>query len=368
MVRILRLPAASWQEDLKTIGGKRVPAFMSKVYFFRIKEKTDKTLNESGRKIAETFSDFFDLKDRVAIKVHFGERGSDTYLSPVLVKAIYKNLKEKVKRADLVDCSVLYKSERSFASSHKKLAKDHGFEFAPISILDGEKGNEEIKVKVSQKHFQEVKLGAGIKDFNALLVISHFKGHASTGFGGAIKNVGMGLASKAGKLAMHEAFEIVINPNTCKACGICQRECPARAIFIENEKAKIDYQKCLNCGQCISVCPFEAVEISWEGNSSKDLQERMVEYTLGAQKEKKTFFVNVLLNITSGCDCVRMVQTPIMPDIGILASFDIVAIDQASLDLAGKERFERIEVEPAIQIDYAQKLGLGEKDYELVEI
>ncbi|MCD6500622.1 DUF362 domain-containing protein [bacterium] len=341
---------------------------MSEVYFLKIKKQSPKILAEAGKKISKVFSNFFDSGDKVAIKLHFGERGSQTYLSPILVRAIYQKLQKKVEKAALVDCNVLYKGERSFASSHKKLARDHGFGFAPILILDGEKGDEEIKIKINKKHFKEIKVGKGIKDFNAILNISHITGHGITGFGGALKNVGMGLGSKGGKLEMHQAFRLEINPDLCQGCGTCQSECPVKAISIKNDKAQIDYQKCIGCGKCISVCPFEAVEIPWGASSAKDLQERIVEYAFGILKQRKTFFLNVLLNITPQCDCVREKQKPMVKDIGILGSQDIVAIDKASLDLVGKNYFEKPGVDPSFQIDYAQKLNLGEKDYKLIEI
>lgn len=339
---------------------------MSKVYFLKLKEKEPEKLTEAGKKISTLFSNFFDLNDKVAVKLHFGEEGSDTYLSPVLVKAIYQNL--KVKEAVLVDCTVLYKSKRSLASSHKKLAQEHGFGFAPIEILDGEKGDEEIKIPIAKKHFSEVKIGKGLEKFNAILAISHLTGHVLTGFGGALKNIGMGFGSKGGKLEMHQVFNLKITRDKCLGCGICQRECPAEAIVIEANKAKIDQEKCIGCGKCIAVCPQEAVSIPWNDGSSSDLQERIVEYALGALKDKKAFFVNVLLDITPACDCRKGKQEPIMENIGILASEDIVAIDQASLELVGKENFEKPGQDPSIKIDYAQKLGLGKKNYQLVEI
>ncbi len=341
---------------------------MSKVYFLRIKSSAPETLTDAGKKISEVFSDFFGLEDKVAVKLHFGERGSQTYLNPLLVKAIYESLNERVKKAALVDCTVLYKGERSFGSSHKKLAQDHGFDFAPILILDGEKGDEELKIKVGLKHFKEIKAGKGIKDFNAILAVSHFTGHGGTGIAGALKNVGMGFGSKGGKLEMHQAFKLEINPDLCQGCGTCQEECPAQAISIEDGKAQIDYQRCIGCGKCIAVCPPGAVGIPWGASSSQDLQQRIVEYAFGILKQRKAFFLNVLLNITSGCDCLENVQEPMVKDLGLLGSEDIVAIDQASLDLIGKEKFKSPGVNPDVQINYAQEIGLGEKDYKLIEI
>lgn len=341
---------------------------MSEVYFLRLDRPTAKTLTEAGNKISATFFNFFSLDDKVAIKVHFGERGSQTYLSPIFVKAIYDNLKDKVKEAVLSDCTVLYKSERSFGSLHKKLAKAHGFNFAPILIADGERGNEEVEIEVNQKHFQKVKLGAGIKNFNTILAISHFKGHGMAGFGAALKNVGMGFGSKSGKLEMHKAFNRKINPDLCQGCQLCQKECPAKAIFMENGRAKINYQKCIGCGYCVSICPAGAVEIPWADSSSEELQERIVEYAYGALKNKKSFFINVLINITPRCDCVAGIQGKIVKDIGILVSKDIVAVDQTSLDLAGIDNFKKRGVDPSIQINYAQKMGLGSKKYKLIKI
>ena len=341
---------------------------MSEVYFLEIKRKSPEILIKAGEKTSKLFFDLFDKKDKVAVKVHFGEKGSDTFLSPVLVKSLYAGLKRKVKNAVLVDCTVLYKSERSFAKSHEKLAREHGFSFAPISILDGEKGQDNIKIKVNKKHFKEVKIGAGIKNFNSVLAISHFKGHGLTGFGGALKNVGMGLGSKAGKLVMHKAFKLKIDPVLCRGCRACQRNCSVDAIFFKNEKAQINYDKCIGCGLCVSICPFNAVKMEIGEVLSKELQERIVEYAFGVLKNRKSFFINVLLDITPGCDCLRGLQRPMTADIGILISKDIVAIEQASLDLVGKKYFEKPDINPEVQINYAQKLGLGEKKYKLITI
>jgi len=352
---------------------------MSQVYFLKLKNPSNEELKEVSEKIAQCWGDFFVQSDNVAIKLHFGERKSKTYLSPVLVKALYEKLQVQVEKAVLMDSNVLYKGERARAESHKKLALDNGFNFAPIVIADGEKGNEEIQVEINQKHFQKVRLGIELKNYNKLLVISHFKGHSACGFGGAIKNIGMGLGSKSGKLAMHKAFNLIINKEVCTGCGACVRNCPSNALYLENNKAKIDFTKCIHCGQCISECPLGAIQIPWGDSSSAELQEKIVEYTYGAllnrpaqsyrtKAGRSAFFINVLLGITQRCDCVNVLQEPMMEDIGILASTDIVSIDQASLDLAGKNHFTSQSINPQTQINYAEKLGLGEKSYQFIEI
>ncbi len=341
---------------------------MAKVYFYRIKKQSPSILYKAGKEILKIFPGFFDKKDKLAIKVHFGESVSNTYLGPDFTIAIFEELKNKVKKAVLVECTVLYKGERSFASGHKKLAKKHGFGFAPILILDGEKGNHEKKIRINKKHFKSARIGEGIEDFNAILTISHFKGHGAAGFGGAIKNIGMGLASKSGKMALHHAFKISVNAAKCQGCGLCCKECPGAALYLINKKAKVDYKKCLGCGLCISICPVGAVELPWGAASAKDLQEGMAEYAFAILRDRKAFYINALVNITKSCDCMDILQKPIMQDIGILASEDIVAVEKASLDLAGKENFREAGADPEIQINYAQKLGLGKKRYTLVKL
>ena len=338
------------------------------VYFLKIKDKTEETLFQAGKRVFSIFSDFFGKEDSVALKVHFGERNNITSLNPCFVKAIYQELLPKVKYIALVDCTVLYKSERSFGPSYVKLAKELGFDFAPIEILDGKRGKDELKIEIRKSHFKEIKVGAGLKRFSAILAISHFTGHSTAGFGGAIKNIGMGLGSKAGKLEMHKTFQLKENSEICIGCGTCVRECPGGAIELVGGKAKINYSKCLHCGFCISICPVGAIEIPWESASSKELQERIAEYAFGILKDKKSLFINLLLNITKRCDCVREPQKPFLDDIGILISEDPVAIDKASLDLAGIENFKTPEIDPEVQVKYGKELGLGSLDYKLEQI
>jgi len=339
---------------------------MAKVYFYKIEKQSPEVLEKAGKEVSGIISKAFGSEDTLAVKVHFGEQGNTTYLGPDFTKAVCSDLKGKVKSLALVECTVLYKGERSFASGHKKVALDHGFDFAPVEILDGEKGNEEVKIKIDGKHFKEAKIGRGLEKFNSILAISHFKGHMASSFGGALKNIGMGLGSKGGKMAMHKSFKIASNPAICTGCGACLENCPAGAISLENDKAKIDYIKCLGCGLCISVCPSDAIEIPWQSQTGKELQEKIAEYAAAVLKGRKAFFVNVLVNITKYCDCHNSAMKPIMKDIGVLLSEDIVALEEASLNLAGRENFRRDGFDPEDQINHAVLMGLGKKDYELI--
>jgi hypothetical protein len=341
---------------------------MAKVYFYKIEKHGAEVLEKAGREVSGIISEFFGSEDNLAVKVHFGEKGNNTYLRPEFAKAVCEDLKNKVKSLALVECTVMYKGGRSFGSGHKKVALEHGFDFAPIEILDGEKGNEEVKIEIAGKHFTEAKIGKGIEKFNSILAISHFKGHMAAGFGGALKNIGMGLGSKGGKMAMHQSFKIASNPEICTGCGMCAQNCPAGAITLENGKAKIDYEKCLGCGFCISVCPFGAIEIPWRSQTAKDLQEKISEYAAAVLKGRKSFFVNVLASITENCDCHNEEMKPIMKDIGILLSDDIVALEEASLDMACRDNFAKAWIDPEDQINHAVVMGLGKKEYTIVNL
>ena len=339
---------------------------MKKVYF--LKKGSD--MKEAADKICSLFSDSISSENKVALKLHFGERNLDTSLNPKFVKRIFENILKKTSDVSLVETTVLYKGERSLASTHLKLARDKGFDFAPIDIVDGEKGDKEARVIINNENssLKEIKIGAGIQKYDTLLVLSHFTGHLISGIGGAIKNVGMGLADKAGKLEMHQAFNLEIDKSLCTGCTSCIKDCPASAISLKDGKAEIDFEKCIGCGKCVSVCPYSAIKVPLLNAPSKVLQEKMAEYASGILQAKKAFYINVLTGITQRCDCVNFHQDPIMEDIGILFSEDIVSIDKASLDLAGKERFTSPEIDPAWQVEKAFSLGMGEKEYELIEV
>lgn len=310
--------------------------------------------------------DYSKLGSNVAIKVHFGEKGCDTYVNPEFARKIYQKIENLGKKATLIECNVLYKGSRTNRTDHINTAISHGFTDMKIDILDGEKGEEFVEIK-------GCKIGAGIKKYDSLIVLSHFKGHGMAGFGGAIKNVGMGLGSRAGKLHMHSQVKPQIIKDECVGCGICVKNCNVNAIDIVNKKAKIDYEKCEGCAMCIAVCPHDAASVSWDSSTNDYLQEKISEYTDAVLSLfPNAVFINILEKITKQCDCMGSKQTPMMKDVGILCSNDIVAVDQASLDLANKfshNTFNKInKVNKNNQLIFAQNLSLGNTEYNLSEL
>lgn len=307
--------------------------------------------------------DFSQLGKKVAIKLHFGEKGCTTFLNPEIARKVYKKVESFGKKATLIECNVLYRGSRTNSTEHIKTAREHGFVNMDIDILDGEMGDESIEIN-------GCKIGRGIKKYDSIIVLSHFKGHNMAGFGGALKNSGMGLGSRAGKLHMHSTISPSIS-SKCIGCGTCVENCDVKAISIENGKAKINPDKCIGCAMCIAVCPEKAVSIPWQSESSSGLQKKIAEYSKAVLSLfNKTIFINVLENITSDCDCMGSKQVPAIENIGILAGSDIVSVEQASLDLANKQGFSKIQkhIGKQEQIDYAEKIGLGSKKYELVEL
>ncbi|MFA5748395.1 MAG: DUF362 domain-containing protein [Candidatus Absconditabacterales bacterium] len=308
--------------------------------------------------------DLSKLGNKVGIKVHFGEKGCTTFLNPKIVKAVYDKVTASGREAALIECNVLYKGSRTDATSHLQTAREHGFDL-PIDILDGEHGEEYLNLN-------GCKIGKGIEKYDSLIILSHVKGHQSAGYGGAIKNIAMGLGSRAGKLDMHSNLRPSISSH-CIGCGICAKNCNAQAISFKDNKAIIDKEKCEGCAMCIAVCPNNAVKIPWGGRTNEDLQKRMAEYTKEILEFRpKSIFINVLENITSYCDCLGEEQTPMMANIGILYSDNILPIEKASLDLLAKHSdgdFLKInDIDKYRQIELAQEQGLGESDYELIEI
>lgn len=304
------------------------------------------------------------VQGKVAIKVHFGEEGNQNFLPASLVKDLTLAL-----RATLVETNVLYVSKRRYTASHIALAHKHGFDFAPIDILDS--AGEQI-IPAELKHFREVKAGGHLTDYDSYVIFSHFKGHGMAGFGGAIKNVGMGLASISGKMALHASSQPDYTPQACIACGSCVIQCPGQAISIE--PLVIDPDKCIGCGQCIGVCPVQAFRVPWRSTSSSVFLERLVEYAQVISSQRPMVYINVLANIARSCDCSGWPDEPFLSDIGILASTDMVAVEMASHDLVDQECgcddtfLQENRVSGKNQIAYAYSIGMGNKYYHIVDI
>jgi len=325
------------------------------------------------------FSQCFEAGDLIGIKIHFGEKGNTTHIPADYLKPLVTEMIKKQGRPFITDTCVLYKSHRSDAVTHLLLAEDHGFTLrncgAPVIIADGLRGRNEIEVEIPGKIFTKVSIASEAVIANSLFVVSHVTGHLATSLGAALKNIGMGFASRKGKLRQHSAMKPKINDKKCTGCEECVEWCPENAIRMAGNTAKIDGKLCIGCGECLTVCRFDAVQYDWK-TSGDDLQKKVAEHALGAvfNKRDKTCYFNFLFNVTKDCDCFGIVQTPVIDDIGILASRDPVAIDKASLDLIEQKSGKSLPelsypgLDPLVQINHAQEIGLGESSYELVTI
>ncbi|MDR0956409.1 MAG: DUF362 domain-containing protein [Endomicrobium sp.] len=320
--------------------------------------------------------DHVKARNFLAIKIHFGEEGNEGYIRPGYVSSVVKIVNEKAAYPFLTDASTVYVGRRSDAYHHLLIANKHGFTVkacgCPVIIADGLRGDVESEVKVDLKHFKTVAVAQGIYSADSLIFMSHFKGHEITGFGGALKNIGMGCGSKAGKYAMHNSSKPTLNPKFCIGCGECVKHCYQKALFLLDRKINMDKERCAGCGQCLVSCAFKVFGLNWNENSWS-VQEKIIEYAVGVLKNKKSSYINFLNYISKYCDCFSLSKNnPLIKDIGIIASVDPVAIDQASYDLVnkafGKDFFKKLypEIDPTIQLEYAENLRLGSRNYELI--
>lgn len=320
---------------------------------------------------------FLKKGDYTGIKIHFGEEQNTGYIRPEWLKGLIERLRSVTDSIFFTDTNVLYKqSKRTNAVDHLKLAHSHGFSLrnlgVPIMIADGLRGRNYTDIEINKKRFSKVKIASDITDCDSLLALTHITGHIMTGFAGAIKNLGMGCASRRGKFEQHCGIVPDFNPKECVGCGLCVSNCPADAITLENGKAKIGEADCIGCGECVVVCKTEALNAKWS-ETLANLQEKMVEYACGAVEavDRRIGYINFLTNITKNCDCLAKDEPRIVEDIGILASNDLVSIDSASAEilngLKNKDIFrqEYPEIDWTVQLRYAASLGLGETDYKL---
>ncbi len=353
----------------------------SKVYLIRLKNSEKmQVVGEKLKLLLEESHvlDFIQAQAKVAVKMHFGEQGNTGFVKPEYLRKICDKISERKATAFIADTNTLYRGRRTNSVDHLALALEHGFSLQTTGaqIIVPQDSKENIaEIPINQKFIKTAKVAQVFMDADALVDVSHFKGHMMTGFGGALKNIGMGCAAREGKLQQHAGVAPVIYPQRCTGCGECEKACPVDAITIQKNKAIIDADKCIGCATCIAICPVLAIDVSW-GVGTETIQEKMIEYAYAVLKNKKgrVGFLNFLIKITKECDCLAKDDPRVAPDIGILASMDPVAIDQASFDLvnqaSGRDIFKELhpQRDGRDQLKYAHRLGLGNLDYELIEL
>jgi uncharacterized Fe-S center protein len=365
-----------------------------KVYFIDLRATHKENFSAKLVRLVETagLKEAVAERDLVALKLHFGELGNTAFIRPVHLRQIVKAVRAAGGSPFLTDANTLYSGTRSNAASHLTTAIQNGFAYAvveaPLVIADGLRGKSEVSVPINRKRYEAVYIGKEIVESDAYLSVAHFKGHELAGFGGALKNTGMGCASRKGKLAQHSTLSPEVKAAECIGCGECAAHCASSAINLVDEVACIDAESCVGCGECILICPNAAIQVQWN-QSIPIFLENMVEYTEGVLKGKagKCLFVNFITDVSPACDCNPVNDAPIVRDIGVVAGSDPVALDQASVDLvnqepalagscltthtaAGEDKFRGIYPEVAWehQLSYAEELGLGSRTYELVKL
>lgn len=354
----------------------------SRVYFVQADgaEAAESLSRKAGRVLAATgFADRLAPEDFVALKIHFGEKGNTGHIKPAWLRDVIADVAARAPRTFLTDTNTLYTGKRSNSVDHIRLAWAHGFTpeavGVPVIIADGLTGGDYGDAGTASGRIAAAKIAGAILAADALVGLSHMTGHVQTGIGGAIKNLGMGCASRAGKLDQHAVVHPRVQAGKCRDCGLCLPQCPAGAIRPGEGAVVIDGRLCTGCGECLVACKFGAIRIRWDEDSVR-IQEKLAEYALLAARKfpPKLAFVNFLIKVTKDCDCMARSQAPIVPDIGLLASTDPVAVDQASADLVlarsgGTDVFRRAyDIDWTRQLVAGEKLGLGSTRYDMVEI
>lgn len=370
----------------------------SKVYFTDFRMRVGVSLTEKlQRLIKKAGITDIDMDGKfVAIKMHFGELGNLSYLRPNYAKAVADVVKECGGKPFLTDCNTLYPGSRKNALEHLDCANINGFNTittgCQIIIGDGLRGTDDITVPVRNGEYcKEAYIGRAVMDADIFISLTHFKGHESTGFGGAIKNIGMGCGSRAGKMQQHNSGKPIVHDDLCRGCRRCAKECGSDAITYENGKAVINQDICKGCGRCIGACVFDAIE-NQNWNANEILGRKMAEYSQAVCDGRPTFHISLVRDISPNCDCHGENDAPILPDVGIFASFDPVALDQACVDaclhatpmpnsqlsdnLADPHWHHHhdnfLDSNPNVRwketLEHAEKIGLGTREYELIQM
>lgn len=363
----------------------------AKVFYSDLRATPDLNLPQKLHKlILSAGIDTIDFKKQfTAIKLHFGEPGNLSFLRPNWAKVVADTVKELGGIPFLTDCNTLYVGRRKNAPDHLDAAMENGF--SPLStgcqiiIADGLKGTDERMVPIHGEYVQEAKIGAAIMDADIFISLNHFKGHEMAGFGGALKNIGMGCGSRAGKMEMHAAGKPEVDQSLCVGCGKCQKNCAHDAITISSRKADIDHAKCVGCGRCIGACPMDAVHAGFD--EAVDIMNcKIAEYSKAVLDGRPHFHISLVIDVSPECDCDAYNDYPLVPNVGMFASFDPVALDQACIDAvmaqpplpgsaaAGSHihhdhfKMKHPDADWKALIAHAEKIGLGTHQYELVQV
>ena len=369
------------------------------VYFTDMRARPGLNLQQKLEKLMRRAGiEQIDFQDKfTAIKIHFGEPGNLSYLRPNFAKTVADVVESLGGKPFLADCNTLYVGRRKNALDHMDAAYENGF--SPFStgchviIADGLKGTDEVEVPVQGgEYVKSAKIGRAVMDADVFISLAHFKGHESTGFGGAIKNVGMGCGSRAGKMEMHCGGKPSVDQELCRGCHMCARNCAHDAIsFDENRKASIDHNKCVGCGRCIGACNFDAIANN-NYHANDELNCKMAEYAKAVVDGRPAFYINIVNQVSPNCDCHGENDAAIIPDVGMFASLDPVALDVACADacnrmpvLPGSQLYENLHREGVCDlhdhfcnsapdtnwkscVEHGEKIGLGTRSYELVTV
>ena len=370
----------------------------SQVFFTNLRTTpTSNLLDKMERLVRRAGIAGIDFENRfAAIKIHFGEPGNMAYLRPQYAARMAGLLRSLGAKPFLTDANTLYSGRRANAVDHLQSAMENGYN--PISaqcqviIADGLKGIDYREIEIDGEYCKAPKIGAAVADADIVISMNHFKGHEQTGFGGTLKNLGMGCASVGGKLELHCAAQPVVKTENCRGCNICVKHCAHDAIHLNPErKAEIDYSKCVGCGQCIALCQYDSASMG-ANDTSERLNYKIAEYTKAVLKDKPNFHVSFIMNVSPECDCWNHNDAAVVPDLGIAASFDPVALDKACADLVihapalqtvnrltesrphehledtDKFRLMHPDTDWLAGLTHAEKIGIGNMQYELIEV
>ncbi len=340
---------------------------MTKVYFKRTSTRDYKTLGSYAQELLDIIvnEENYEFNKKMPIKVHFGEKGNTTFTPAYTYNQIIDYIKSKDSEPFYIETNVLYRGARTTKDSHIKLAREHKFTQLPIIIADGDIGDEYTEIEINKDYYKSCKIGKKYSEYDKFIVLSHFKGHEVAGFGGALKQLAMGFASRGGKLAQHSEITPVVKTSKCIGCGICIDNCDVNALSIKDGVAFLKRKKCIGCAGCMAVCPEGAIINSWKTNN---FREKLAEYAYAASLNKDNIYISFIINITKKCDCIGDEMEVIADNVGVVASTDPLALDAASLDLLQKSSGKKLFSVGRETLQHGEKIGIGSLDYNLIEV